>query len=327
MSADTGEQGAVRTRGAAVKVAVRWLLIAVAVFFLGRALYLQWPAVSDALAEIPLGAAVASVVAAALAVSISGQQQRSILAALGHRLPLRPWMRVFYLAQLGKYVPGTAWAYVAQMELGRKKGIDRASSVLAILLGAGLTVLLALVAGLLVLGAPSLSWLPVAAQVAVVVLAAAAVLVLAVRPGVVGAVTRRVPALASRLGEVFPAAGSLRPAIGWSAAAWGAYGVHLWLLAAPTGLTGADGLRLAVGGFAIAWVCGFLAVLVPAGVGVREAVLVGLLAGSIGSGPALAVAVLSRFLIIAAEVGLLALVPFLPSAVGGRSGAATVVEP
>ncbi|HEV2919489.1 MAG TPA: UPF0104 family protein, partial [Actinomycetota bacterium] len=44
---------------------------------------------------------------------------RAALAALGGRPPHAGAMRVFYLGQLGKYVPGTIWPAVTQMRLGR----------------------------------------------------------------------------------------------------------------------------------------------------------------------------------------------------------------
>jgi hypothetical protein len=53
--------------------------------------------------------------------------------------------------------------------------------------------------------------------------------------------------------------------------------------------------------FAASWVVGFLAVPLPAGVGVREAVLVALLPG-VGAGPLLAVSLALRLLSIAAEL-------------------------
>jgi hypothetical protein len=53
--------------------------------------------------------------------------------------------------------------------------------------------------------------------------------------------------------------------------------------------------------FAASWVIGFLAVPIPAGVGVREAVLVGLLPG-VGAGPLLAVSLALRLLSIIAEL-------------------------
>ena len=44
---------------------------------------------------------------------------RAVLADLGATLPHGGAMRVFYLGQLGKYLPGTVWPAVTQMRLGR----------------------------------------------------------------------------------------------------------------------------------------------------------------------------------------------------------------
>jgi uncharacterized membrane protein YbhN (UPF0104 family) len=55
-------------------------------------------------------------------------------------------------------------------------------------------------------------------------------------------------------------------------------------------------LPVAAGGFALAWSVGFLAVFVPAGVGVREAALVAALAPVLDRGDALVVALISRVL-------------------------------
>jgi uncharacterized membrane protein YbhN (UPF0104 family) len=53
--------------------------------------------------------------------------------------------------------------------------------------------------------------------------------------------------------------------------------------------------------FAVSWIVGFLAVPVPAGVGVREVVLLALLPG-LEAGPVFAVSLVLRLMVIAAEL-------------------------
>ena len=57
-----------------------------------------------------------------------------------------------------------------------------------------------------------------------------------------------------------------------------------------------SGALLAIGGFALAWSIGFVAVFAPAGAGVREVLLVALLSPVLGVGAATAVALVSRVL-------------------------------
>ena len=60
-------------------------------------------------------------------------------------------------------------------------------------------------------------------------------------------------------------------------------------------------LGTAIGAFTLGYILGLLALFAPGGVGVRELVLIGLLAPVLGSGPALALSVASRILLTVME--------------------------
>lgn len=285
-----------------MRVVAQWVVLAVA---LGLAVVLlvdRWAEVSEALGKIGPARAAGALAAAGAAVLLTGEQQRALLSAWGHGQAPAPWARVFLTAQLGKYLPGTGWAYVAQMELAKERGVGRGMSLVVMATGAGLQVVTAATAAGLVgraVGGPvpqRLLWAATAVGVA-------ACLVVAVRPAVLGLVTRlarRLPRLGSLPGA--PAAGPVRRALACSLGAWVAFGLHLWLVAAPLGMAGGRGLVTATGAFALAWVVGFLIVLAPAGVGVREAELMVVLGPAVGTGGALAVSLASRFLVVLAEV-------------------------
>ena len=59
-----------------------------------------------------------------------------------------PAARLFFVAQLGKYLPGSVWPVVAQMRMGRELGIPRQRTALAFLLTLGLSVLVGMLVGL-----------------------------------------------------------------------------------------------------------------------------------------------------------------------------------
>ena len=83
---------------------------------------------------------------------------------------------------------------------------------------------------------------------------------------------------------------------------WATYGAALWMLARGL-LADAAALPLttAIGGFTLGYILGLLALFAPGGVGVRELVLIGLLAPSLGTGGAVAVSVASRVLLTLTE--------------------------
>jgi uncharacterized membrane protein YbhN (UPF0104 family) len=68
----------------------------------------------------------------------------------------------------------------------------------------------------------------------------------------------------------------------------------------------------ATGGIALGWALGLLAVLAPAGLGVRDAVVLAALAPLVGRSPALAVTLASRGLLSLADVLLAAAAALLP---------------
>jgi uncharacterized membrane protein YbhN (UPF0104 family) len=87
----------------------------------------------------------------------------------------------------------------------------------------------------------------------------------------------------------------------WSLIMWLCYGVHLALLARPVASSGHHVFVLATGAYALAWVVGFLIVVAPAGVGVREGMLVVALAPAMSASAATALALVSRLVMTAGD--------------------------
>jgi hypothetical protein len=157
---------------------------------------------------------------------------RAVLADLGAVPPVTGAMRIFYLGQLGKYLPGSLWPVLAQMRLGRDYRVPPRAS------GAAFVVFMLLVVGTgLLVGVPVIPLLGRGAVDGYRWLALVLpLLVLAVTPQVLN----RVLGLALRLARRPPlpaplsVPGVLR-VVGWLVASWACYGVQLYLLARPPG--------------------------------------------------------------------------------------------
>jgi uncharacterized membrane protein YbhN (UPF0104 family) len=110
-------------------------------------------------------------------------------------------------------------------------------------------------------------------------------------------VTRRPP-----LPAPLSLGGILRVA-GWSVASWVCYGVQVFVLARQLGAEGGALLWLqCTGAFAAAFASGPLLLVVPAGVGVREAALLLLLGSTVTAPRAAVIAVVSRLLFIVGDL-------------------------
>lgn len=278
------------------KNALRAAFLGLAVVLLVLAVVRERAALADAWSALGWGRVAVSGVLVLLGLGAQMLSWRALFAGseVGV-LPLRTAGRIYYLGQLGKYVPGSVWAVAAQADLGRDHRVPRTRS--AVVAVAALVVLLVVgvVVGFLglALAAPE----GLAAYWWAALLVPAGVTVLA------PPVLRRLLALAMRVlrrpGTV-PAltTGGIVRSASWALVMWLAFGLHAWVLAA--GLR-PDSTRLAlavVGAYALAWVVGFLVVLAPAGAGAREVALV-LLTASVLPGPdALVVALVSRALMV-----------------------------
>lgn len=252
----------------------------------------QWSQVEALITGLSAGAVAASAAAALAGIWISFLCWRAVLADLGGRMPLTAGMRVFFVGQAGKYVPGKVWPILAQMRLGRDYQVPGRTSAAAalifmvILVGTGLLVA---VSALPVLGPDAFGrfwWTLLVLPVAVFVLWPP---VLNRGLGWVFRITRREP-----MPRPLSAAGVGR-AVGWALVMWLLYGVHLWALLASLDVDAPNLLIRSVGAFAGAWAIGFLLLVAPAGVGPREVALVVLMAG-VPQPPVLVAAVVSRLL-------------------------------
>jgi uncharacterized membrane protein YbhN (UPF0104 family) len=263
----------------------------------------QWSDIAAALTDQPPAALVGSLVVALAGVYMSFLLWRGTLAALGSPLPVRPAARLFFVTQLGKYLPGAVWPILAQMRMGREHGVPRQRMALAFLLTLGLATVVGVLLGVAAL--PAL--LRAEGRVVLLGLLVVPVLVLLLVPRVINGLLATGLRLLRRPGLDAPLLGrDVARGVGSALLFWLVYGSHVGLLAVGLGADPLESFPVALGGFAIAFSLGPLLVVLPAGAGVREAVLVVLLSGVLSTPEATAVALTSRGILMLVD-GLLAL--------------------
>lgn len=261
-------------------------------------LHSRWPELRHAAGQLSpaaLGAAFALVLGS-LAVSLL--TWRSTLAALGSPVGLRPAGRIFFLGQLGKYLPGSVWPVLAQMELGAAEGLARSQVGTASLLSLALGLPGALVIGLL--AAPAL--LSTGGSAYALLFVAIPVVALLLWPPVLNPLLGRALRLVRRPPPQLLAGRAVARVALLSGAANLLLGAHAAVLADDLGARGASVLPLAIGGFTLASVAGLLALPVPAGVGVRDPVLVATLLPVLPLAQAVVLALASRLLLTVADL-------------------------
>lgn len=214
----------------------------------------------------------------------------------GPSLPAPVSIRLFMVANLGRYVPGKVWQIAGLVAMARRRGVSAATATAAAVLSQGIGLASATVIGLWSLWtvADGEAWrwaLPA------VVLGGLAV-------GLAPPVFQAVLALWFRLARTEKPEGVRSGnAIEWLAlglGTWVAYSGAFFLLVASLGLDAR--LVPSASAFAAAYVLGYVMVFAPAGLGVREGFLVALMAPQVGAGVAGAVAVIARLWTTVIEV-------------------------
>ena len=280
--------------------ATRWAFLGVALAIAVYAVWANWANLVQAAQELSMTTMIEATAMSFIYVWLTLLSWRRVLTDLGSRLPLRAATSLFGVSQIGKYIPGGVWNIVAAAELGADQHIPRRRSVTAMTVA----VLISLATGAavgsvaFVFAPPEVlgPWRWALWTVPLLI----AVLVPAVMNRAIAwafRITRREPLehpLTSR---------GLGVAVAWAVAAWLVAGLQVWLLATELGMP-ANGqtLALATGGYALAWVVGFLIVFVPAGAGAREAVLLLVIGGTLGSGAVLMVVLVSRALLTVVDL-------------------------
>lgn len=268
--------------------------------FLGYQLFAHRGDVVPVVTSLGWGRFAAAVAIAAAGAWLGMTGWRALLTAFGCRLATPVAAKVYFVAGLGRYLPGGLWPAVAHADLARKlrepPGL-LASAFLA-------SVLVSTVAGLAVgLGAvPALAAVQPVWWV-VVPLLAGGLLVVGTPPltRLAAAIVRR------RTGRTvtLPGPRAVFGAVGLMAAGWVLAGLHLVVLTWRLPVGGLPGTAVLVGGFALASVAGVLVFVLPAGLGAREAVL-GLALNVALAGPSMsaivAVVAMSRLVVTAADL-------------------------
>jgi hypothetical protein len=291
-----------RGAGWAVKLA---LTLAVT-YFLFRSLRLSWSEIASLEPKdwwprpIPLAASFA------LLLSVFGYLvslwARMVSSLGGPRLRLGEAFRIFFVANLGRYVPGKVWQLAGLTYLAGKRGVSIPVASSAAILGQVYSLGAAACVAAVALALGPMTGLPRGLLPGALALAAVVVVLTTVPP-----VLRHMLLLCFRLGksaEPPPEVDSLFGAR-WLALyvpGWLGYGLAFGLLWESVPALADVSWGGAIGGFAGAYFLGYAALFAPAGVGVREGALSVWLAPWLGGAAAAGLAVMARLWMTVGEI-------------------------
>jgi len=279
---------------------LQYLALAVIAFFLGWALYGNWEEVRTYQwsFDYPLLALSLGVMLASL--SLYAWQWRISLHCLGAAISFIKVLRIYFIGNLGRYIPGKVWQFVGWFYLFEQEGIGPVQTLTSIAVNqviqnmTGLALAFVALAGFRSTGLsrqllPFLIVIPLGLVV--------------IQPFVLERLLnwglrffRRGPV------TIELTAWDLARFAAFHLFIWLGYGLAFYLFTRALYPAPLEWLPVWAGIFAGAWVLGFLSFLAPGGLGVRESILIYLLGFYLPAHVAIIVALLSRLWVTAAEL-------------------------
>ncbi len=305
-----------RARLLAVGRATLLVLVLVAAIV---ALWRNWTDVSATLASLAVRTWLPSLLAVPLGIVCATMSWQVFVDDLGTPVGPARGGQIFLVGQLGKYVPGSVWAYVLQLELGRRAGIARTRIFTATVFSLAVAVVAALSVGSLAIpavvhanpGLDRLRWLYVLLPLGIVGL----------HPRILSWAAGRGFRLLGRPAPDHPIRKrTVARSLGWAVASYVSFGVHVWLLTREVVVPTIENLGLTVGAMALAMISGLFVFLLPSGAGVRETILVSALAPVVGTGRAVAYAAISRVFLTVGDLSMAGAAAALAARERRRSG-------
>ncbi len=280
-----------------------YVVVAVILGFMAQTLYANWQNLRGYEWRFDYPLLALAVLSALGTLSLYAWQWGLVVRRLGAPVSYPEAFRIYFLSNLGRYVPGKVWQFVGWFYLAEQAGIGRVQVLTAIAVNLGLQALTGLGLGVaaLSLGIGSFGGEVRARYWPLLLLIPLGVVVL--QPAVMEEglnwglrrLGREPVALGLRMSDM--ALFAFVHVCGWAA-----YGVSFTLFVGSLHPISVSQLPLLGATYAAAWAIGFLSFLTPGGIGVREGVLAYLLGFWLPAPVAIVVGLLSRIWITAGEM-------------------------
>ena len=284
-------------RGVGASSLVGLLMGGAATYFVIRTLVDEWSEASERIRDANYNWLVAALVLAALGMATIGWCWGRVLRVLGVRVPSGRVTAWYFVGELGKYLPGGVWPVLGRGELARRGGVPRTRAYASVAMSLGVLYLAAMFVGAALLpfaisGGGFSPWM--------LLLAALPVGLVLLHHDVLDWLLRRVSRLTKREIDVdIPVWRDSLMLVARYVPSWLFIGTATWAVARA--LTPDAPFTRVVFAAVLSWIAGFLAVPVPAGAGIREAVL--LAASGLDGGVAATTAIVARVIFIAVDLG------------------------
>lgn len=275
------------SRRSSIGLIARVLFVGAALVFGAWSLRNDWPEFLAALSSVQAWRWAFATLLVLSGLVVTGFVWLKLLSQLGYRTPTNAGLYIFFVGQLGKYIPGSVWSLGVQAEMARKENVPPRTTVANGLIFLYWNVTTAVILGYLAL---QFQWIQLDTS-PLITLAIGLVAAVAITPRVTNFVTKR---LVGKTQHHNARISHSIEVLALMTAVWFVYGIAVFVLVPDSYQANFSVLLASVGAFCIAYAAGVVIIVAPAGLGVREGVITFLLSPYLGLTNAIAVAVVTR---------------------------------
>lgn len=279
---------------------IGWVVTTVVLFFLGRFAWSNWHRIRELEFVIRVDMLVLSMVV--LGVYFLGRALLWHFLTTRYRvdIPLKRSVGAWFLSQLGKYIPGKVFMYVGRLYYYAKEGRSKTLFSLCFVVETMATILSSTMVVLVALAQAGLPELQPYEPVLFVALIA---LVVSLHPAVLGRLTNTGLRFLGRSAiEFTPRGRDTVLFVVLYSVNWLVFGLAFFLFINSIYGIGAEHILYLAGAFSAASLIGMFSVFVPSGLGVREGVLILMLAPIVSVEAAIVISFASRLWYTATEL-------------------------
>lgn len=279
------------------------VVLAVALYFVGHYILLSWTTVKSSLNHINWGLLFIAWLFFLVYFLMRSIAWRLVLKILGINIGIIEATRVWFLSEFSRYIPGNIWSVLGRVHLSKEHGIAPAVTLASMLIeiiflvGTALVFLTIFVMLWPYSYASSFRWLFIFAVPLIVILLSPNLVTKTINWVLIKMKKTIISFQFNRL-QLFIVFITF-------ATSWAAYGVASLVVMNSITPVGSISIFWLISSFVVAWLVGYLSFITPMGLGVRESVIIAILAPFINIGLASLVAIFTRVWLIVSELSLL----------------------
>ncbi|MBU0598265.1 flippase-like domain-containing protein [Patescibacteria group bacterium] len=278
-----------------VKKIFQLIIFILAGYFIIRVLQNNWSEVEATIVNINIWYIIISIVVMSISFVWLAYCWYWVLKKYKINLPFSRAYLLYMKAAIVRYIPGNIWGLAAKTYMMTTIGLKKSESVFVMVFESAILLFSGILTYFITIAYLADSW---AINFGLGIIAVFLLLFLMVPSRFIGWIRLLKKDIVIRtLPPIFIARLAFMYIFYWLVT-----GISMYFILAALGLTDMDSFITAVGIFAVSWSIGFISLITPSGLGVREVAMVYFLGKTINVSMAAAVSVLSRIIFIAGEL-------------------------